>query len=319
MSNYILTLQLKTEKFQEDIICNIFDKYRKVYNSCLSELFKRYNHMIESKEYQANCKYKGKHRNRIFSDINKKYNLTEYSLHNFVKPICKYYKLHSAISQKIATRCFNAFSKYIYHQAKQVNYIRYNELTSIEGKQNSTGISYKDGIIKFNKMTIPVIIKNNDNYAQRAIQDKIKYCRILKKEIKGKTKWYVQLVLEGSQPKKTTNQGEIKGQIGLGNVGIDIGTQTIAISSKCDVKLLELAPNVNNIYRQLKLIQRKMDRSKRATNPNKFNDNGTIKQGNRDKWIFSNHYIKLKTLMLMVSTDTLLIKVLGNMISDNML
>ncbi|HCQ6387240.1 TPA: RNA-guided endonuclease TnpB family protein [Clostridioides difficile] len=296
MSNYILTLQLKTEKFQEDIICNAFDKYRKVYNSCLSELFKRYNHMIESKEHQANCKYKGKDRNKIFSEINKKYNLTEYSLHKFVKFIGKYYKLHSAITQKIATRCFNAFNKYIYHQAKRVNYIRYNELTSIEGKQNSTGISYKDGIIKFNKMTIPVIIKNNDNYAQRAIQDKIKYCRILKKEIKGKIKWYVQLVLEGIPPKKTTNQGKIKGQIGLGNVGIDIGTQTIAISSKCDVKLLELAPNVNNIDRQIKLIQRKMDRSKRATNLNKFNANGTIKQGNRDKWIFSNHYLKLKRL-----------------------
>ncbi|MCC0682802.1 hypothetical protein KGF42_00370 [Clostridioides sp. ZZV15-6383] len=109
MSNYILTLQLKTEKFQEDIIYNTFNKYRKVYNSCLSELFKRYNHMIESKEHQANCKYKGKDRSRIFNDINKKYNLTEYSLHNLV------------------------------------------------------------------------IIKNNDNYAQRAIQDKIKYCRIFKK------------------------------------------------------------------------------------------------------------------------------------------
>lgn len=59
---------------------------------------------------------------------------------------------------------------------------------------------------------------------------------------------------------------------------------------------MELAPNVNNIDRQIKLIQRKMDRSKRATNLNKFNDNGTIKQGNRDKWIFSNHYLKLKKL-----------------------
>ncbi|MFQ4177728.1 transposase, partial [Clostridioides difficile] len=34
MSNYILTLQLKTEKFQEDIIYNAFNKYRKIYNSC---------------------------------------------------------------------------------------------------------------------------------------------------------------------------------------------------------------------------------------------------------------------------------------------
>jgi len=295
MSNYILTLPLKTEKFQEDIICNIFDKYRKVYNSCLSELFKRYNHMIESKEYQANCKYKGTDRNKIFSEINKKYKVTEYSLHTFVKPMAKYYNIHSAITQKIATRCFNAFSKYMHHQAKRVNYIKYNELKSIEGKQNSTGISYKDGIIKFNKMTIPVIIKNNDTYVQRVIQDKVKYCRILKKEFKDKIKWYVQLILDGVPPTKVTNQGEIKGQIGLGDVGIDIGTQTIAISSKYDVKLLELAPNVNNIDRQLKLIQRKMDRSRRATNPNKFNDNGTIKQGNRDKWIFSNHYNKLKS------------------------
>lgn len=296
MSNYILTLPLKTEKFQEDIICNTFEKYRKVYNSCLSELFKRYNHMTESKEYKSNCKYKGRNRNKIFNEINKKYGLTEYSLHSFVKSMAKYYNIHSAITQKIATRCFNAFSKYIYHQAKRVNYIKYNELNSIEGKQNSTGISFKDGVIKFNKLSIPVIIKNNDTYAQNAIQDKIKYCRLLRKEIKGKTKFYVQLILEGVPPTKVTNQGEIKGQIGSGDVGIDIGTQTIAISSVYDVKLLELAPNVNNIDRKLKLIQRKMDRSKRATNPNKFNDNGTIKQGNKDKWIFSNHYDKLKSL-----------------------
>lgn len=296
MSNYILTLPLKTEKYQEDIVNNTFEKYRKVYNSCLSELFKRYNHMIESKEYRANCKYKGKDRNKVFSEINKKYNLTEYSLHTFVKPMGKYHNIHSAITQKIATRCFNAFSKYMYHQAKRVNYIKYNELNSIEGKQNSTGITYRDGYVKFNKLNIPVIIKSNDTYAQNAIQDKIKYCRILKKEIKGKTKWYVQLILEGVPPTKITKLGEVKGQIGLGEVGLDIGTQTIAIASEYVVKLLELAPNVNNINREIKLIQRKIDRSKRATNPNKFNDNGTIKQGNRDKWVFSNHYNKLKSL-----------------------
>lgn len=296
MSNYILTLPLKTEKYQEDIINKIFEKYRKVYNACLSELFKRYSHMIESKEYRNNCKYKGKDRNKIFNQINKKYNLTEYSLHAFVKPMGKYYNIHSAITQKIATRCFNAFSKYMYHQAKRVNYIKYNELNSIEGKQNSTGITYRDGFVKFNKLNIPVVIKNNDLYAQKAIQDKIKYCRILKKEIKGKTKFYVQLILEGVPPIKVTNQGEVKGQIGTGNVGIDVGTQTIAWSSEYDCKLLELAPNVNNIDREIKLIQRKMDRSRRATNPNKFNDNGMINIRNKDKWIYSNHYIKLKSL-----------------------
>lgn len=42
MSNYILTLQLKTEKFQEDIICNIFISIEKyiihVYQSYLKDI-----------------------------------------------------------------------------------------------------------------------------------------------------------------------------------------------------------------------------------------------------------------------------------------
>ena len=128
-----------------------------------------------------------------------------------------------------------------------------------------------------------------------AIQNRVKYCRIVKKEIKGKIKFYVQLVLEGIPPTKINKDGELKGQIGQGEVGIDIGTKTIAISSKYDVKLLELAPNINNIDRDIKLIQRKMDRSKRSTNANKFNKNGTINTKNKEKWIYSNHYMKLKS------------------------
>ena len=164
-SSYTLTLSLKTEKWQEDILNNSFEKYRKVYNCCLNELYKRYNQMIQSKQYKQNCNYKGKDRNKIFKNINIKYGLTEYSLHGFVKPMYKYYKLHSSITQKIATRAFNAFSKYMCHQANKVNYIKYNELNSIEGKQNSTGISFKNDCIVFNKISIPIILKNNDLYA----------------------------------------------------------------------------------------------------------------------------------------------------------
>ena len=52
---------------------------------------------------------------------------------------------------------------------------------------------------------------------------------------------------------------------------------------------------INNIDREIKLIQRKMDRSRRSTNPNKYNENGTIKKGNRDEWIYSNNYLKAKS------------------------
>ncbi|MCD3194763.1 transposase, partial [Clostridium botulinum C] len=74
----------------------------------------------------------------------------------------------------------------------------------------------------------------------------------------------------------------------------DIGTRTIAVSSENDVKLLELAPEIDNIENQKRILNRKLDRQRRANNPNKYNEDGTIKKGNRDRWINSNNYLKTK-------------------------
>ena len=60
------------------------------------------------------------------------------------------------------------------------------------------------------------------------------------------------------------------------------------------MKLLELADKVQNIENQKQKLLRKMDRSRRATNPNNYNEDGTIKkQGNKKVvWKKSNHYVK---------------------------
>ena len=155
---------------------------------------------------------------------------------------------------------YEALEKLIYSNAEHVNFIKFDELYSIEGKWNASGITYRNGFIKWNKLNLSVIIKNNDVYAQKAIQDRVKYCRIVRKLIRGGYKFYVQLVMEGLPPIKVNKDGEIKRNIGLGNVGIDIGTRTIAFSSQYDVKLLELCPEVENIEKEKKKLQRKLDR-----------------------------------------------------------
>lgn len=298
MSNFTLTLELKTEKWQEDILDKRFNIGRQIYNACLGELYKRYNNMIERKEYKKVVNMpKGKERNREFNKLNKKYGLTEYSLHTYVKPIQHHFKdnIDSFTAQKIATRVFRAFEKYMFHQARKVYFKKYNELNSLEGKSNKTGIRFIDNTLIWNKLDIPVIIKKNDEYAQIALENKIKYCRVLRKFIKGKYKYYVQLILEGVPPIKINKEtGEIKNTIDKGRVGLDIGTQTIAISSRYDVKLLELAPEIDNIEQEKRILLRKLDRQRRSNNPNKYNKDGTIKRGNRDKWIESNRYIKNK-------------------------
>ena len=295
MSNYILTLKLNTEEYQEDILNKNFEECRRIYNACLNELHKRYNHLRESKVYQKNCKYKGKDRNKIFNKINQEYSLTEYSLHNFVKPMMKYYKIDSMTVQKIASRAWDAFSGLIFHTAKHVKYRSYGEINSIEGKNNKQGIRFRDNMLLFSGLKIKAIINPKDIYALQSLEDTIKYCRIKREMIKNKYHYYIQLILEGIPSTKLNNKtGELKGQIGVGNVGIDIGTQTIAYSSKYDVKLLELAPEVNNIEKTKRGFNRKLDRQRRSNNPNKYNENGTINIYNRDKWIKSKNYIKTK-------------------------
>lgn len=296
MSNFILTLPLQTEKFQEDILNKRLEIARKMYNACLNELFKRYHTMQQSNEYQKVVKMpKGKDRNKMFSELNKQYGVTEYSLHAYIKPMQTRFKsnIDSFTAQKIATRCFGAFKELMFGRAKKVHFKRYGEMDSIEGKSNKTGIMFRNNNIVWLGLSIPVIIKHNDIYAQMALENRIKYCRVVRKLIRGKYKFYIQLILDGVLPLKIDKEtGEVKNNISKGNVGIDIGTQTIAICSNKDVKLLELAPEVNNIEKEKRILGRKLDRQRRANNPNKYNTDGTIKNGNRDRWIKSNRYIK---------------------------
>lgn len=221
-SNYVLTLPLNTEIYQEDILNKRFNICRQIYNACLGEILKRYNHMRESKKYQRISKLpKGKNRNKLFNDLNKLYKINEYSLHEFVKPMYKHFKdnIDSLTCQKLASRAYSAFEKLMFHTAKRVNFIKYGELKSIEGKWNKSGIKYDINSNKliWNGLKISVIIKNNDTYAHMAIQDKVKYCRIKREMIKGKYHYYIQLIMEGVPPTKVTKQGEIKGSIGKGN------------------------------------------------------------------------------------------------------
>jgi predicted ATP-dependent protease len=98
-------------------------------------------------------------------------------------------------------------------------------------------------------------------------------------------------ILEGYKNKKIliTTNGK---KMGIINALSVVGTQTIAFSSKYDVKLLELSPEINNIEKIKRVLQRKMNRSRRSINPDKYNEDGTINIHNKDKWIKSNNYLK---------------------------
>ena len=231
------------------------------------------------------------------NDIRKQYGMSEYSFLEDVKLMQKHFKdnIDSFTSQKIATTLWKSYEKLFFGNGKRVYFKRYGELNSLEGKSNKTGIRLINNILIWNGLKIPVSIDYNNYYEYQAMQCEICYNRIVRKYVRNKYKFYVQIVFKGISPVKVdTKTGEIKHCIGDGDVGLDIGTRTVAISSQTDVKILELADRVQNIENQKRKLLRKMDRSIRATNPNNYNEDGTIKkQGNKKViWNKSNHYIK---------------------------
>lgn len=294
--SYVLTLRLKTEAFQEAILDKRFEISRKMYNACVNELSKRYRTMQQSKSYQKAKKMKkGKERNAIFSELNIQFGLTEYSIHAYLTPMNQRFKknIDAQAGQKIGTRAFQAFKKMMFGEARKVYFKRYGELLSVEGKSNKTGIRFVKNRLFWKGLSLPVIVRKQDAYAHLALQDRVKYVRIKRAYIKGKYTYYAQLVLEGVPPHSYHSEG-LKQQVGIGRVGIDAGTSTIAACSKEKVILTALAPNVVKDEPAIQRIQRKMDRSKRATNPSKYNDDGTINRSNREKWIYSNRYMELR-------------------------
>ena len=305
MSNHrVLTIKLDTNNRDESILNKRFEICRKLYNAILAAGLKKFNALSELKIYRKlrkelaeinklyfkdgesrKSKINDKLRKEKYKEINDllgEYGINEYSLINEMTPMYKPFNknIDNKTAQALASRASKALEKLIFKDAQRVNFIKYDELRSVEGKWNKSGITYRDGNIKWNGLIIPIIIKSKDIYAQKAIQDRIKYCRIVRKFIRGKYKYYVQLILEGTPPVRYNNEnGDIKKSIGIGNVGIDIGTQTIAISSSYDVKLLELCPEINNIQDIKTKLSRKLDRQRRANNPNNYNSDGTIKFG----------------------------------------
>ena len=57
--------------------------------------------------------------------------------------------------------------------------------------------------------------------------------------------------------------------------------------------LEELAPETDRYDRQIQEILRKMDRSRRKSNPDKYNPDGTVKKNDHSRWKNSKNYIRL--------------------------
>jgi len=287
--SFILELPLKTDPVQESTILVRLNAGRQLYNACLGESLKRLDLLRQSKEFQQiRILPKGKVRTQAYKDLNNKFEFTQYSLHNYAAEIRQdWIRDHIGIhiAQKLAARAFKSVQKKSFGKAKNVRFKGKNQFDTLDGQNNHTGLIFRDNTIYWSGLKIPCIVDEKNEHISYGLQHRVKYCRIVRRKINSTNRFYIQLILEG------TPYQDPEHKIGTEEIGLDVGPSTIAIVGDTKAELKQFCSEIVPKQKQKKMLQRKLDRQRRANNPQNYNENGTVKKGVK-KWKKSNHYRK---------------------------
>ncbi len=261
------------------------------------------------------------------TEMQKAYNVTWDYCRTSMIPIGRKYGIDAVFALTKAEDVWHGMEKCLYGSGKIIHFSKYGELPCIRAKQISRGIpvSMKDNRLRFRLGRITFGIKFADRFQQDEINAVLSYlaepeiidnkavdtfiqsgrcidtyrpcyATLVPKLIRGRYRVYLHLTIEGKAKPKYNRFGNPRHTYGKGMIGADVGTQTVAYTSDTEVGLKNLSESGCSIQyseRKERLLFRAMDRSRRATNPQNYNDNGTIKKGHK-VWKRSNHYKKLK-------------------------
>jgi transposase len=281
--SFITELPLKTTSSDEATILLRLDAGRQLYHACLGEGLKRLALIQQSKEFQKIQKLPktidgepNKERTEAFKELNTKYGFTDYAIQHYATGIRNSWieeHIGAHIAQKLATRAFKAVQKKAFGIAKNVRFKGKNQLDSLEGKNNETGLRFKNNTLSWSGLEIPCIIDTANDLISYGLNHEVKYCRIVRRKISGKNRFYLQLILEGTPYEDPENK------IGTEEIGLDVGVGTIAIVADTKATLKQFCGELIPDQKKKRKLQRKLDRSLRATNPDNYNPNGTVKKG----------------------------------------
>lgn len=376
-SRSVVTLPLKPEKWQMDLLDKRFSAVARVYNACVNKTVKQYQKMIHDPRYREQMqiikawrdaeiekareasdadtakKTKAKKKKKtsakpdfiqdaykIINDLRKEYDLTEYGMNHIVTAAYQIYKCHipSVVAGlSIAKTLWSAWDDFLFeHNGDHVRYDQ-NGIRIYQGEihhkpvsqwrsvasDNLSGIRLVDadhnslecgdptqpmfvyfGVPKNTKMYIPIIMPKNDLFKAEMIKRKIKMVRIVRDVIKGSYRYSVQFVVEGAPAAKVDKYGQPINRIGNGEVQININTVEVTVATKNDLKYYSLYQDTDKtklLADKQAEIQQYLDRSRRLSNPDNFNEDGTVKHGIMEngkrrklRWTYSNNYKKAR-------------------------
>ena len=296
-----LTLPLKLEKWQEDRLAKRFELVRQIYNTLVRAELKKLERVKHSAPYRGiqgqiqvldwsnpNDKAELRRLYKARDALLKSAGFTEYSFKSDIKYYYKHFSdnIGSDVAfHGIAPQVWAAFYKVLFKGGKKIHYKQYGDVSSVQGysktgKSGGREIMFRGTYIEWRGLKLPLKLSPDNAYENEMLRYRIKFVRLVRKPGKQEDRWYAQLALEGKPVvKREPVTGEAVHPVGSGVVGLDIGPQTLAYSAPGEAGLVELADQVQNIEQAKCRLQRKLDRSRRATNPDNYSEDGTIRRG----------------------------------------
>ncbi len=292
-NSFILELPLRTSSAQEKQLLARLEAARQVYNACLGESLKRLALLRQSKAYQAaqkmprgrtgrgateKQKRMAKARAGTFREANAAVGFREYDLHAYAKQfnhcwLGEHLDINSI--QKLATRAFKAVQQHSFGKRGRPRFRGKNQMDSVEGKTNKQGVRWREERVEWLGLKLEAIVNQDDPVIAHGLAARVKFARIVRRKIKGRNRFYVQLVCEGKPYQKPKNQ------LGEGDVGLDLGPSTVATVAEQEAFLAQFCDELVPRQKEIRRLQRQIDRQRRANNPDCYDDKGRAIKGKR--------------------------------------
>lgn len=300
---FTLELPLRVNPKQRMTILKRLEAARQVYNACLGEFLGAYDAFKKTSMWQEACQMpKGKARSGAFMKLKRAFGLTKYQAYAYTKQFNRSWLAHhlqSQVNRKLAKRAFQAVERYMYGIDKPCRRVgrctkkgkkrnchlcgrprfkgKRDPINSLEGTSNTQAIMWRGGHVIWSssrgpRLTLPAIVDPDDLVQQHGLTCRVKYVRVLRKVIKGRDLFYAQLVLEGVPLQRTL--------VATGCVvGLDLGPSSIAAFDGTHAILWEFCADVEDRSREIRRLQRHLDRQRRANNPDCYDEKGQAIKG----------------------------------------
>jgi hypothetical protein len=309
---FLLELPLVAEVGQAARLGAHLEVGRQFYNAMLSAGQGRLRRMRADPAWQAARaipRTQPQERRAAFSALRERYGFSEYAFHELARKLRVSWlaeHLDAVLAQTLASRAYRALNRVCVGKAKRVRFkSKSRGLHSIENKRNDTGLRFvlqtqdqgcQQGYLLWHDDQLRALINWDDPVVSHGLAHEIKYARLVRRPASSPRaqganaqgdRYVVQLTLKGAPLQKP------KHAAGSDTVGLDLGPASIAIvprqaEARLEPLCAELAPDARAIRR----LQRKMDRQRRAANPEHYDEKGRPKKRGKSapRWKQSRGY-----------------------------